>query len=230
VGKKRPKCPRGRFGHIFPASLHLTLQTNKIMNAKQAAPLLAALPALELIAPPLLIGAAIGLGLVWLFSDDEKQQSEATPANTPDENQRKAEETAVKNPVFRQFPAEIRVKPAAAPVTAARVPVVAPPRVPTVPKVSVPVPAPVVVPVIKTVVQATQPPPIKRKVVTREDMASVFQQGASKLTRTAAVAALKRLGFGKTAAYAALTPDGRFASWLQIASDGIINWTNGHTV
>jgi hypothetical protein len=29
---------------------------------------------------------------------------------------------------------------------------------------------------------------------------------------------------GKSAAYAALTPDGRFASWLQFAPDGLITW------
>jgi hypothetical protein len=36
---------------------------------------------------------------------------------------------------------------------------------------------------------------------------------------------LKKLGFGKTAAYAALTPNGRFSTWLQFAPDGIITWT-----
>jgi len=41
------------------------------MNPKQTLPLLATLPALAA-APPLLIGAAIGLGLFWLFSDDNK--------------------------------------------------------------------------------------------------------------------------------------------------------------
>jgi hypothetical protein len=43
-------------------------------------------------------------------------------------------------------------------------------------------------------------------------------------TRTGAVAALKSLGFGRTAAYDALSADGRFASWLQVAPDGIITW------
>jgi hypothetical protein len=64
---------------------------------------------------------------------------------------------------------------------------------------------------------------------TPKDMAAVFQQGASKLTRTmsrtAAVGALRRLGFGKSAAYAALSPDGRFSGWLACAPDGIISWT-----
>jgi hypothetical protein len=80
------------------------------------------------------------------------------------------------------------------------------------------------VPVIKTVVQNTPPPPVKRKFVTREDLATVFQRGARALTRTAAVAILKNLGFGKTAAYDALSMDGRFSAWLQFAPDGIITW------
>jgi hypothetical protein len=46
------------------------------------------------------------------------------------------------------------------------------------------------------------------------------------LRRTAAVEALKRLGFGKTAAYAALSQDGRFNAWLICAPDGIIAWKN----
>jgi len=58
-------------------------------------------------------------------------------------------------------------------------------------------------------------------------MATAFHHGARKLTRTNAVAALKTLGFGKTAAYAALTPDGRFAACLQCTPDGIITWTDG---
>jgi hypothetical protein len=74
-------------------------------------------------------------------------------------------------------------------------------------------------------VAQTAPPPIKKKFVTREDLATVFHHGARALNRTAAVAALKSLGFGKTAAYSALSPDGRFSAWLQFAPDGIITWT-----
>jgi hypothetical protein len=44
------------------------------------------------------------------------------------------------------------------------------------------------------------------------------------LYRIEAVAGLQNLGFGKTAAYEVLSPDGRFASWLRIAPDGIISW------
>jgi hypothetical protein len=78
--------------------------------------------------------------------------------------------------------------------------------------------------VIKSVVQ-TPPPPIKKKFVRREDLAAVFQRGARALTRTAAVAALKKIGFGKSAAYEALSVNGRFSDWLQFAQDGIITWT-----
>jgi hypothetical protein len=53
-----------------------------------------------------------------------------------------------------------------------------------------------------------------------------FSSAARTLTRTAAVAALKKIGFGKTAAYAALSPDGRFFAWLQFVPDGIITWTD----
>jgi hypothetical protein len=44
------------------------------------------------------------------------------------------------------------------------------------------------------------------------------------MTRGEAVAALQLLGFGKTAAYEALSADGRFAFLLQIAPDGMITW------
>lgn len=194
------------------------------MNPKQAAPFVLTLPALAVAAPPLIIGGAIGLAIVLLLkrllADGKQKQPEIASAQASTEA-RKPAETAV----FRQIPAEI---PAAkqAPAALASVPrAVAPlPAVQPVPKATVPV---AVVPVIKTTVQAP-PPPVKKKFVTREDLATVFQSGARSLTRTAAVAALKKLGFGKTAAYAALTPDGRFAAWLQFAPDGMITWTDGH--
>jgi hypothetical protein len=55
-------------------------------------------------------------------------------------------------------------------------------------------------------------------------MAEIFQYGRRKLDRKAAVTALKALGFGKSAAYEALSIDGRFAPRLQFAPDGIIAW------
>jgi hypothetical protein len=75
-------------------------------------------------------------------------------------------------------------------------------------------------------VTAAAPLPISKKFVTRADLATIFDNGARSLSRTAAVTALKRLGFGKTAAYSALSPDGRFNAWLICASDGMITWEN----
>jgi hypothetical protein len=66
----------------------------------------------------------------------------------------------------------------------------------------------------------------KRKRITRENMATIFRRGSRKLNLTTAVAELKGLGFGKTAAYEALLEDGRFSAWLQFAPDEIITWTD----
>src|SRR5208282_1311326 len=192
------------------------------MNAKQTAPLIVTLPAIAAAAPPLIIGGAIGLGIVlvvkWLLSDDDKEKKlETAPANAETEFRRKEAETAA----FRHIPAEIPAKPAVVPVPSVPHVIVPPPAVPSVPKLSAPVSVPVAIP--KIVTQAL-PSPIKKKFVTRQDLAAIFQRGARALTRTAAVAALKNLGFGKTAAYDALLENGRFSAWLQFAPDGIIAW------
>jgi len=172
------------------------------MNTKQTIPVIAK------IAPPLLIGVAIFLAVKELFSS--QKDTETKP------------ETALNTPVFRPIPPEISGKTAAVPVTSAPRVVIPPPAV----KINSPVPVPVAVAVPKIMAQAPPPPPIKTKFITREDMATVFHRGARPLTRTAAVAALKKLGFGKTAAYDALSADGRFASWLQFVPDGTITWTD----
>jgi hypothetical protein len=191
------------------------------MNTKRTIPLIVAL------LPLLLIVGAVFLVVKWIFpaKKDTETKPETAPVNTGTGSHGKEAETALKTPAFRQIPGGIPVQPAVVPFLSVRVPVVAPP-VPPAAKVPSLVPSPVVVPVIKTVVQMTPPPPIKKKFVTRDDMANVFQHGARALNRTAAVEALKRLGFGKTAAYAALSPDGRFSSWLQSAPDGIITWSD----
>jgi len=62
------------------------------------------------------------------------------------------------------------------------------------------------------------------KTITRENMAAIFNHGARKLDRKAAVIALRAFGFGKSAAYEALSPNGRFSSWLHCAPDGKITW------
>ncbi len=83
-----------------------------------------------------------------------------------------------------------------------------------------PQPAPLSVPAVSA---PAFPPPGKGRTITRDDLTAIFS-GVHGLTRKAAVSVLKSLGFGKTAAYAALSPDGRFASWLQCTPDGIITW------
>jgi hypothetical protein len=178
------------------------------MNSKQT------IPAIAKIAPPLLLGVVIFLAVKSLFSDDDTEEKpETTPANTEPENRRKEAEASQKIPAYRPIPAEIPAKLAVVPIYSAPTPVFPP----------VNIPALVAKPVIKTSEQ-TMPPPIKKNFVTRKTLASVFDHGSRKLTLTAAVAALKNLGFGKTAAYAALTPDGRFSTWLRFAPDGIITW------
>jgi hypothetical protein len=192
------------------------------MNPKQAVPLIATVarlaPAIAPLIPALLFGGAIFFTVKWLLSNDDKEkQPETVPVDTA--NQRTTPGTTV----FHPIPAEIPAKPAPVPLRSAPRAVVPPPAIQSVPKVSVPTPASAVVPTIKSVAQVP-PPPVKKKFVTREDLAIVFQRGARSLTRIATVAELKRLGFGKSAAYAALTPDGRFTSCLKFASDGIITW------
>jgi hypothetical protein len=66
------------------------------------------------------------------------------------------------------------------------------------------------------------PSHFKRKRIRRKDMEIIFRRG--ELTLTEAVSALKSLGFGKSAAYEALSADGQFSAWLEFAPDGIITW------
>jgi hypothetical protein len=160
--------------------------------------------------------------VVWavkklFFDEDTEKKPETAPTNTETESHRKEAETTHKIPAFHSIPAEIPVKFAVVPIPSA-------PK-PFIPPLSVaPAPVPAAIAIPKIVAQAPPLPPIKKKFVTREDIATVFYHGARPLTRPAAVAALKSLGFGKTAAYDALSPDGRFAPWLQCAPDGIITW------
>lgn len=179
------------------------------MNAKQTVPLLVTLAPLAAVAPPLIIGCLIGgtilLVLKSLLSPKEAKPEAASVAASTES--RKIAETMV----FRQIPAKTPGNLASVPVVSVPRVVVPPPAVLSVPRMSAPVPAP--------------PSPSKRRTVGRQDMATVFNGGRT-LDRTTAVAALKRLGFGKTAAYSALSQVGRFAPWLQCASDGAIMWTD----
>ena len=96
------------------------------------------------------------------------------------------------------------------------------PAGPNPPASKIPVPPMSVVPAVKTTPPI--PPAAQKKSIARADMAKIFNGGTRGLTRKSAVAALKALGFGKTAAYEALAINGRFMSWLQFAPDGIITW------
>jgi hypothetical protein len=207
-------CPDSCYVEFdYPLKNHFNTQSNKNMNAKQLIQITAKA------APPLLIGVGIYYGLKWLFSAEDTETKPATmPANTGMESCRKEAET----PTFRPIPAEIPVKSNSVLVSPTPKPFIPPLSIPPAPIVSMLVPATVAIP--KTVTQVPPTSRIKRKFVTREDLASVFQRGARALSRQNAVTALKNLGFGKTAAYDALSPDGRFSTWLQFASDGIITW------
>lgn len=205
------------------------------MNAKQAIPLATALAPVIAAAPPLLIGGAIGLGIVLVlkkFMDSKAdKQPDAMPTKPDAEASRKPAETGV----FQQVPA---VSPAKTAVPVSAVPSAQPAKVlshATVQPAAVrPVPAvPATVHAVVPVVRATPPAiakPIGKKIITRADVAMIFDNGKRALSRTAAVTALRRLGFSKSAAYSALSPDGRFSGWLDCAPDGIISWTDGQKI
>jgi hypothetical protein len=202
------------------------------MNAKNAAPLIVTLPAIAAAAPPLIIGGAIFVGFAyfceWLMSDDEKEKKpESIPLSAPSAPVRPPSVSAAPSRPALVIPSVSGGNSAqnhSIPADSGGISNVTrntPPHTTTAPLVM-----PSAIPAMKIVQQIPLPSPIKKKFVTREDVATVFQRGARPLTRTAAVAELKNLGFGKTAAYAAITPDGRFSAWLQFAPDGIITWTD----
>lgn len=192
------------------------------MNPKQTIPLAVSLAPLIAAAPAIAIGAAIGLAGLWLFKclldDSNDKQSDTAPAADPD-----ASRKPVETPVFREIPAKPVIP--SAPVSIPPAPRVSTPPTAIRPVSAIPAPVQPVVAAIKVATPAT-PPPIIKKSVTRADLAGIFDNGARTQTRTAAVTALKRLGFGKTAAYAALSAHGRFNAWLHCAPDGIITWKN----
>jgi len=182
------------------------------MNAKQT------IPAIAKIAPPLLLGVVIFSALKWIFSDDDEKKKPDVPENTETKSPRKETKTTRENPVFRNISPEIPVKPCVAPILFAQREVVIPSAIPPAPNI----PATSFSSAAAYKVQSAPPPPSKKPGIARADMAKIFQPGP--LTRQAAVAALMKLGFGQTAAYAALLPDGRFSDWLQFAPDGVITW------
>lgn len=139
------------------------------MKPHQTVPLAVSLAPVIAAAPPVLIGAAIGLGLIWLFSD--KNETE-TPEHLP------ASPTSAKD---------------------------------SAPSDETP---------IDSVPLRTSTP----RRITREDVAEALGYGGRPVLRSDAVAALQALGFKKTAAYKALSADGKFAGLLEHSVDGSIEW------
>ena len=70
---------------------------------------------------------------------------------------------------------------------------------------------------------ASQPSATAKR-ITREDLAEALNYGAQPFSRKEAVEALQSLGFGKTAAYKAVSSDGRFHEFLEYTQDGLIEW------
>jgi hypothetical protein len=78
-------------------------------------------------------------------------------------------------------------------------------------------------------ISTTEPTePVQQKVtrrrITRDDLASALEYGVRRIPRGEAVQALQSLGFGKTAAYKALSGGARFAGLIEQTEDGLIEW------
>ena len=138
------------------------------MKPNQTVPLLVSLAPLATVAPPVLIGAALGLALLWLFSDKEDSPSP-----------------------------HVTDKPA-----------------PAMPSEDEPDAQP----------RLSAPPKAAMRRIMREDLAEALAYVAQSMMRQEAVAALQALGFQKTSAYKALSPDGKFADFLEHTPDGLIEW------
>lgn len=195
------------------------------MNIKQTAPIAVTLAPLIAAMPQLLIvGGIIAFG-IYLLSDDDKKPDSASVPSAP-------ERPKIQHPPYSEssFPANSGCKIAEKPeipaysagnltlthVTLAPVPVM------SVPAIHIsPVTPPPTNPV--TEIQPVFPRLERKKMISRNDMAKVFNGGRG-LTRKAAVTALKTLGFGKTAAYEALEMGGRFAPLLEFSQDETISW------
>jgi hypothetical protein len=67
-------------------------------------------------------------------------------------------------------------------------------------------------------------PTLAAKRVTREDLAEALAYGERAFTRKEAVVALEALGFRKTSAYKAVSPNGKFASLIEFTPDDLIEW------
>jgi hypothetical protein len=167
-------------------------------------------PNIPPIAPLLFIGLAV-LALKAVFSSAAEKKPETAPA-APERKPLPVPPNSAGNGFNPPYSAgKISAPlPAAVPANSA----LAMPKIPVAP--------PPIIPAAEIQPEITLP--TRKKFITRADMAKIFNGGTLGLTRMSAVFALKALGFGKTAAYAALSPDGRFSAWLQCAPDGIITW------
>jgi hypothetical protein len=90
------------------------------------------------------------------------------------------------------------------------------------PSAPLPLPEPKPLPSVAPVPSPKAASSAKR--VRREDIAEALEYGARALTRREAVAALRRLGFGKTAVYKALSVTGHFSHLMEYTKDGLIVW------
>jgi hypothetical protein len=153
---------------------------------------------------PILLIIGVGLAFVnWLLTDEDREtKPETTPTDAGTENH--------------------TVRSVAPTVSAT----VSQPSVSLRPEISTHPLFPVFVPSTQSDAPTTtrQPPERKRRQIKPEDMATALQHGARAFTLKEAVAALQSLGFGKSAAYEVLSPNGRFSAWLQITPDGKITW------
>ena len=171
------------------------------MNPKQTIPLAVTLAPLIAAAPAVLIVGGIVALAAWAFSDDKKNKLDAAPDA---ENSPKPAET----PSFREIPA---IPPAEYPPISASL------------TAEIPHPSQLL-PAISANIPPEKLPLVAKKIISRADMATIFENGQRSMTRNEAVSALKQLGYGKTAAYSALSEYGRFSAWLIFGSDGIISW------
>ena len=132
----------------------------------------------------------------FLSAKAKERKPETTPTNTGTEENEKPEE-------FREVSEPIPQR-----------------SVPPEPEINFPITLTDEIPLPKPPAQFA--PILKRKRIRRKHMESIFRLG--ELTPTEAVSALKALGFGKSAAYEALSAEGQFSAWLQFAPDGMIFW------
>jgi hypothetical protein len=169
------------------------------MKPQNTIPLLTTVAPAALAVPPIAVLAALGVGLYWLLSSDEqKPKTQASEAAKPSPS-------PTPHPVIPQPKPAPVIMPIenAAPVLSSPVPVPARPA-----------PVPSTVPVFSA----------SARRVTREDLAEALAYGERAFTRKEAVAAIEALGFRKTAAYKALSADGKFGSLIEFTPDGLMAW------